>query len=45
MMLKKSSSAFQARGSPELLWKTCRARVRLVSPSPLIAFPDSGGDR
>ena len=45
MMLKKSSSAFQASGSPLLLWNTCRARVGVASPRPLIAFPDSGGVR
>ena len=28
MMVKKSSSAFQASGSPVLLWNTWRARVR-----------------
>ena len=38
--LKKSSRAFQARGSPVLLWQP-----RCVSPRPLMAFPDSGGVR
>ena len=45
MRLKKSSSAFQASGSPLLLWNTWRARVRSSWPAPLIAFPDSGGRR
>jgi hypothetical protein len=43
--LKKSSSAFQASGSPPLEWNTLRARDRSASPSPLIALPDSGGER